>query len=122
MLSQDVIQRLVFSKQGKNKLIKTLSDDVVLQKKAQHFYDPSINPDVLAANVNDRVSQMYGSKKDKKTLHEGRFFNFQKSALNGSLKLENLPPTEGATKQHAYRSNLQLQQWLGYKKDPTVWG
>ena len=32
-----------FFKQGKNKLIKTLSNDVVLQKKAQHFYDrPSI--------------------------------------------------------------------------------
>ena len=65
---------------------------------------------------------MYGSKKDKKTLHERWFFNIQKSALKGSLKLENLPPTEGATKQHAYKSYLQLQQWLGYKKDPTVWG
>ena len=51
---------------------------------------------------------MYSSKKDKKSLHEQRFFNFQKSALKGSLKLENLPPTEGATKQH------------GYKKDPTA--
>ena len=64
---------------------------------------------------------MYGSKKDKKIVHERRFFNFQKPALKGSLKLENWPPTEGATKQHAYRLYLQLQQWLGYKKDPTVW-
>ena len=67
-----------FFKQGKNKLIKTLSDDVVLQQKAQHFYDPTDNPDVLAASANDLVSQMYGSKKDKKTRHERRFFNFQK--------------------------------------------
>ena len=111
-----------FLKQCKNKLIKTLSDNVVLQQKAQHFYDPSVNPDVLAASANDIVSQMYGSKKDKKTLHKRRFFNFQKSALIGSLKLENLSPTNGATKQHAYRSYLQLQQWLGYKKDPTAWG
>ena len=84
-----------FLKQDKNKLIKTLSDDVVLQQKAQHFYDPTVNPDVLAASVNDIVSQMYGRKKDKKTLHERWFFNFQKSALKGSLKLENLPTTEG---------------------------
>ena len=56
-----------FFKQGGNKLIKTLSDDVVLQQKAQHFYDPTVNPDVLAARANDIVSQMYGSKKDKKT-------------------------------------------------------
>ena len=99
-----------FFKQGKNKLINTLSDDVVLQKKAQHFYNLSVNPDVLAASANDIVSQMYGSKNDKKTLRERRFFNFQKSALKGSLKLENLPPTEGATKQHAYRSYLRFQQ------------
>ena len=56
-----------FFKQGKNKLIKTLSDDVVLQQKIHHFYDPTVNPDVLAASANDIVSQMYGSKKDKKT-------------------------------------------------------
>ena len=59
-----------FFKQGKNKLIKTLSHDVVLQQKAQHFYNPTVNPDVLAASANDIVSQMYGSKKDEKALHE----------------------------------------------------
>ena len=53
--------------QGKNKLIKTLSDDVVLQQKIQHFYNPTINPHVLASSANDIVGQMYGSKKDKKT-------------------------------------------------------
>ena len=56
-----------FFKQGKNILIKTLSDDVVLQQKAQHFYDLTVNPDVLAASANDIVSQMYGSKEDKET-------------------------------------------------------
>ena len=56
-----------FFKQGKNKLIKTFSDDVVLQQKIQHFYDPTVNSDVLAARANDIVSQMYGSKKDRKT-------------------------------------------------------
>ena len=70
-----------FFKQGKNKLIKPLSDDVVLQQQIQHFYDLTVNPDVLAASTNDIVSQMYGSKKDKKTLHERWLFNFQKLAL-----------------------------------------
>ena len=55
-----------FFKQGENKLIKTLSDDV-LQQKVQHFYDPTVNPDVLTASANDIVSQMYASRKDKKT-------------------------------------------------------
>ena len=63
-----------FFKQGENKLIKTLSDDVVLQQKAQHFYDPTVNPDVLAARANDIVSQMYGSKKDKKTTRAVVFY------------------------------------------------
>ena len=66
-----------FVKQGKNKLIKTLSDDVVLQKKAQLFYDPSVNPDVLAASANDIVSQMYGSKKDKRLYTSGGFLTFK---------------------------------------------
>ena len=72
-----------FFKQGKNKLIKKLSDDVVLQQKTQHFYDPTVNPDLLATSANDIVSQMYGSRKDKKSLHDRRFFNFQKLALKG---------------------------------------
>ena len=33
-----------------------------------------------------------------------------------------MPPAEGVTKHHAYRSYLQPQPWLGYKKDPTAWG
>ena len=33
-----------------------------------------------------------------------------------------MSPTEGTTKQHAYRTYLQVQQRLGYKKDPTAWG
>ena len=95
-----------FFKQGKNKLIKTLSDDVVLQKKVQRFYDPTVNPDVLAASAYDLAKCMAARK--IKRLHERRFCNFQKSALKGSLKLENLPSTGGATNQHAYRSYLQL--------------
>ena len=69
-----------FFKQGKSKLIKPLNNDVVLQQKAQHFYNLTVNPDVLAASANDIVSRMYSSKKDNKCLHEQRFFNFQKSA------------------------------------------
>ena len=80
--------RSYFFKEGKNKLIKTLANDAVLQQKAQHFYNPNENSDVLAASSNYIVSRMYSSKKDKKSLHEQRFFNFQKSALKGSLKLE----------------------------------
>ena len=97
-----------FFKQGKNKLIKTLANDAVLQEKAKHFYNPHVNPDVLTASANHIVNRIYSIKKNKKSLHEQRFFNFQKSALKGSLKLENLSPTEGATKQLAYRSYLQL--------------
>ena len=55
-----------FFKQGKNKLIKTLSDDVVTAKDTA-FLHPTVNPDVLAASANNIVSQMYGSKKDKNT-------------------------------------------------------
>lgn len=33
-----------------------------------------------------------------------------------------LPPTKDAVQQHASRTYLQVQTWLGHHKDPTEWG
>ena len=85
-----------FFKQDKNKIIKILLNESGLQKQAQCFYDLNATPQALAASACEIVSRLYRTKKDKKSLHEQRYLNFQKSALKGSAKLEYLLPTEGA--------------------------
>ena len=47
-----------FFKQSKNKLIKTLSDYVVLQKKIQHFYDPTAIAKCMAER---KIKRLYTS-------------------------------------------------------------
>ena len=70
-----------FFKQGKNKIIKILLNDSGLQKQAQCFYEPNATPQALGASACEIVSRLYGTKKDKKSLHDQRCLNFQKSAL-----------------------------------------
>ena len=58
-----------FFKQGKNQIIKIFLNDVVLQQKANYFYNHTLNP-VLAPSSNDISSRMCSSKKDKESRHE----------------------------------------------------
>ena len=66
-------------KQGKNQIIKILLNDSGLQKQAQCFYDPNATPQALTARACEIVSQLYGTKKDKKSLHEQRYLKTFKS-------------------------------------------
>lgn len=67
------------------------------------------------------ISLLYCNKREG-TLNEHRFENFKRSTSRASFQLENLPPTEGAAKQHGFRVYLQLQKWLGNDYDLTQWG
>ena len=66
-----------FFKQGKNKIINILLNDNGLQQQTQRFYDPNATPETLAAGEYEIVSRLYGTKKEKKSLHEQRYLNFQ---------------------------------------------
>ena len=50
------------------------------------------------------------------------FLYFQKSTLKEIFKLELLPPTDGAAKQHAMRVFYQIQLWLGNELNAEQWG
>ncbi|XP_018376452.1 PREDICTED: uncharacterized protein LOC108769764 [Trachymyrmex cornetzi] len=65
---------------------------------------------------------MYSTKKKQGNLNELRYSHFVKSTLRTSIKLESLPPTEAAAKEHSLRTYLQVQQWLGHKNEATQWG
>ena len=59
------------------------------------------------------------------TLGEVRYSNFSRKAAAGMIKLETLPPTEGAAAQHSLRAYLQTRDWLLLKSmslDPSDYG
>lgn len=55
-------------------------------------------------------------------MNELRFDLYQTALIKSTFKLEKLPPTIGAAKQHILRAYHQLHTWLGNKKDSTDWG
>ena len=65
---------------------------------------------------------MYNNDKNITDLNDLRFVNFKKSSSRSSFKLENLPPTEDAGKQHSFCTFQQLQQWWGNYKEAHEWG
>ena len=87
----------------------------------QTFYNPNANRAALAACGNKIIARMYNNDKNITDLNDLRFVNFKKSSRS-SFKLENLPSTEGARKQHSFRTFQQLRQWLGNYKEAHEWG
>ncbi len=69
--------------------------------------------------------RLYGAQK-MDTLDRYRYTTYNRSirhtSLSTAFKLESLPPTSSASKQHSYRTYHTLQQWLGNDLSPTEWG
>ena len=108
-------------KQGKNKLVKVFNSNHAYLQLLDVFYQKNAPRDEIAKNMYKIISLLYSNKINVK-LNEHRYEHFKRSTSRASFKLENLPPTEGAAKQHAYRVYFQLQQWLGNENDVTLWG
>lgn len=110
-----------FHFQGKNKIFRSMSCDE-LKNCIIPFYEAKIDRDMLDNNSFTIVANMYSTQTDKKQikkmgktdlkLHDLRYVQFTRQSLKSKCKLENLPPTEGALRQHAYRTYFQLQSWL----------
>lgn len=62
-------------------------------------------------------------KKEREfTLNELRFIQFERLINKASFKLQSLPPTEAAAREHCKRCYLQVQIWLGNHLDPVKYG
>ena len=85
------------------------------------FYNPNFNRAEIAVCGNKIIARMYSNDKNITDLNDLRFLKFVKSSSRSSFKLENLPPTEGAGKQHSFRTFQQLQQWLDNYKEAHQW-
>ena len=60
-------------------------------------------------------------ERSNQTLNDLRYQLFTKAAAKTSFNLARLPPTQDAAKLHSFRTYHQVQQWLGYKKNPLEW-
>ncbi|KAL7304817.1 hypothetical protein TKK_0003040 [Trichogramma kaykai] len=108
--------------QGKIKLLKLFTKSNDLLEDAQKFYDPNASVEEIAKAGIKIICRLYGAKAKEKQLHELRYDQFAKLSKRGPVKLEALPPTAGSALQHAYRTYLQVQLWLGNKKKAVDWG
>jgi len=69
--------------------------------------------------------KLYGAR-SVATLDKYRYTCYNRSigrsSLTSSFKLESLPPTSAAARQHSFRTYLTVQQWQGNLLNPTQWG
>lgn len=111
-----------FAGKGKKTTVKALLSDKNLSTLADVFYKKDAEKEVIAKNGLQLIKAIYKCKKDSMTLNTLRFHNYQAATVKSSFKLEKLPPTEDAAKQHCYRAYYQLQTWLGNELTATDWG
>lgn len=110
-----------FTGKGKSTLIKSLMSITDLSNLADIFYNKHAEKEVVAKNGIKLIASLY-SKKKNHTLHDLRFDMYERASIKSNFKLEKLPPTEGAAREHSFRAYLQLQRWLGNNKNPMDWG
>ena len=70
---------------------------------------------------------LYGAPAKTTSIDEYRYVAFAKAVANNTkslkpVKLESLPPTSDAARQHFYRVYLQVQKWMSYEINPEKWG
>ena len=89
------------------------------------FLDGNSNADDIARAVEHFALQMYGAKVSC-SVHKLRHLTYFKaignSNLSTSFKLECLPPTSAALRQHSYRTYHAVQQALGRSLPVLDWG
>lgn len=86
------------------------------QRETAVFSNPVAIPAQLA-----EVKELYGGERSNLTLNGLRYQLFKKAAAKASFNLGRLSPTQDAAKLHLFRTYHQVQQLLGYKKNPPKW-
>ena len=110
---------------GKKTAFRLLRTTNQLRKEMQIFNDPQASHQMVAQAGERFFLCLYGGHKCK-TIDQLRYNNYKKTiaqqSLKMSFKLASLPPTSAATKQHSFRTYLQIQAWLGNELVATEWG
>ncbi len=110
--------------QGKRKAFKLVEKDSDNAGLDEFAATHSTKENVAAAGE-QFLLRLYGAQKTD-TLDKYRYIAYNRSISHASLsttfKLEALPPTSAAARQHSYRTYHTVQQWLGNDLSPTEWG
>lgn len=85
------------------------SRETALHDLAKVCYDTNASKDELFENGVKIVRRMYGATSNKNILNDLRFVKYKAAAKTNSVKIEALPPTEAAARQHCYRVYHQIQ-------------
>lgn len=102
-----------------------------LQELAKIFYKNDATKDQIARNACILIRNLYSNKAEKTliqksnnfSLNDLRYLHYTKAKVKPNFAFETLPPSEGAAKEHAFRTYYQLQLWLGnINLNPTQWG
>ncbi|XP_014234548.1 uncharacterized protein LOC106657506 [Trichogramma pretiosum] len=119
-----------FYKKSKNKLVRVFSINK-LKKLAAPFYKETTNKDELYDAAYTLIIGIYGNEaelylREKMphdfSLNELRYLMFCRNNVLKTGAFEELPPTEGAAKQHALRTYSQLRKWIYPEVEPINWG
>lgn len=103
--------------------MKLLQKNADLCSAARTFLLEDAEVDELVESGCTIIGAMYGNKLNSISLNKLRFLLYKKKCLKSTtFKLESLPPTIAAAKEHIFRVYLQVQQWLGNELSATDWG
>ncbi|KAJ8685596.1 hypothetical protein QAD02_021389 [Eretmocerus hayati] len=102
----------IFGK-GKNAIVKLFQNKPELVPLATPFNQENASVDTLVKNGTKIMARLYDPQGETDDLDEMRYKYFKSKTTKLSFKLETLPPTRKATKQHILRTFLQIQLWHG---------
>lgn len=86
------------------------------------FKDDEATPCHISEAGEKFLVTLYGGNMDTDTLDDLHYRIFSNSMVKYKFHLPRLPPTQDAAQQHSFRTYIQVQMWLGFKKLPSVWG
>lgn len=87
------------------------------------FKNQNLPHETVFANGETVLLSIYKLPENITTLQAARSWTFNHLSRNRTaIKLECLPPTAEAARQHFYRVYLQVQNWLGNELSPEEWG
>ena len=112
--------------QGKRKIVQKAQTKPYLQTHMDVFLKYS-TPEEVAKAGEKIILSLYTADKSFESLDAFRGPSYKREMkrmkVSSQLKLEKLPPTTEAARQHSYRSYLQVQTWLGNSTlSPVDWG
>lgn len=117
-----------FYNRGKNSVLKLFEErskvqGCLLKNAVESFREPDQPKTTISNKGMICLLEMCKVPKNINNINEYRYLRFTTGVSgNKAVKLESLPPTADAAKQHFFRVYLQVQRWLSRDLPANVWG